>query len=330
MPPCEFASVRALKEKQLVENVEMGIVRGPGEITWISVNAAPISLPGYGVVVAYSDITTRKTMEERLRKFNDELEQRVAERTAQLQAALSELRQSAEAKDAFLASVSHELRTPLAGVLGITDILELQTVGELNERQLRYVQQLHLSGERLLKMVNGILDYTALLAGRVPIRPDVCRLVELGAISLRAVHPQAEAKKQKLKLSIEPHSVEIISDADGINQVLSNLLDNAVKFTPEGGTIGLDIAEIPDQGIVRLTVWDTGIGIAPAQHEAIFKPFEQVDHGLARKYEGVGLGLPYTRQMVQLLGGSLTLESALGQGSSFTVTLPIQMLAHHR
>ncbi|MBK8051429.1 MAG: PAS domain S-box protein [Anaerolineales bacterium] len=201
MPPDEFASVRALKEQRLIENSEMGMVSGSGSVVWISMNATPIQLPGYGVVIAYTDITARKSMEEELHDLNEQLELRVVERTAQLEAALVEVQHASELKDAFLASVSHELRTPLTGVLGLADVLETQTIGELNERRLHYVHLIHQSGERLNAMISSILDYTALLAGKFVFEPCPCRLVELAASALHRILPAADARSIKLKLT---------------------------------------------------------------------------------------------------------------------------------
>ncbi|MBK8049190.1 MAG: hypothetical protein IPK16_19965 [Anaerolineales bacterium] len=297
-----------------------------GKVTWISIDAAPLPLPGYGVISAYTDITDRKRAEDVLLRFNDELEQQVAERTVQLESALAQLRHADETKDAFLASVSHELRTPLTGVLGMADALEMQFSGPLNERQLYYVQQIRVSGNRLLALVDAVLGYTALIAGRVLTHTLPCRLLDLAIKSLHTIRPYADAKHQALRFSVDPDDLEIASDPQSIIQVLDNLLDNAVKFTPDGGKVALEITYDVADEVVKLTVWDTGIGIAPEQQEAIFKPFSQVDSGLNRLYTGVGLGLASSFQIVRILGGTITVESQLGKGSRFIVTLPTKPL----
>ncbi|MBK8051270.1 MAG: HAMP domain-containing histidine kinase [Anaerolineales bacterium] len=269
-----------------------------------------------------SDITERRRQEDEIQRLNTTLEHTVAERTAQLATAVVELKHAGKLKDEFMAAVSHELRTPLTGVLSMAEALEMQYVGPLNERQLHYVQSVHQSGARLLAMINGILRYTSLMAGNVTVHQERCILAELCAVGVHAIHEQATQKGLTLTFNVEPAGLTIFSDPEGIIQVIQQLLDNAVKFTPEGGQIGLEVREDSDAQTVHLVVRDTGIGMTAEQQAVAFQLFVQGDGSLARSYGGVGLGLAYTRRMVELLEGTIELESAPGAGSRFTITLP--------
>ncbi|MBK8047825.1 MAG: PAS domain-containing sensor histidine kinase [Anaerolineales bacterium] len=222
-----------------VDDIELLMRSDKGREFWVSMNTTVTTYAGRPALHSvYLDISARKRIEAEMRRLNDELEQRVAERTEQLQAALIDVQQLEESKDAFLASVSHDLRTPLTSVIGMADALEMQFNAELDKRQIHHVQQIRHSGERLLKMVESILHYTALVAGRVTIMAEPCRLIELAAIRMRAMRGMADAKGLKMGFAVEPADIEIVSDANGLMQVLDNLLDNAIKFTPAGGTVG--------------------------------------------------------------------------------------------
>ena len=294
---------------------------------------------GVEVVSITHDVTeivaAREQIRETLRQLrlatdavqnaNAILEERVAERTAQLATALREVETASRLKDEFMAAVSHELRTPLTGVLGIAETLEMQITGPLNERQLRSVHSIRASGNRLLEIVNSILRYIAVATGNLTLRVQSCRLGELAAAAAQGVRPHAAAKGQTLTVDLDPSDPVIKCDADAIRQILQQLLDNAVKFTPYGGSIGLEVRSDDARHCVHLVVWDTGIGIVPEQHATIFQPFIQVEGGLARRYEGLGLGLAYVARIVEMLGGTVAVKSTPGEGSRFTVTLPTQV-----
>lgn len=293
---------------------------------------------GVEVVAITHDVTetveAREQIQETLRQLrvatdavqnaNVILEERVAERTSQLATALREIETASRLKDEFMAAVSHELRTPLTGVLGIAETLEMQITGPLTERQLRSVRSIRSSGNRLLEIVNSILRYTAVAAGNLTLQAEPCRLRELAAAAVQWVQPQVKAKGQEIYFEVDSADPTILSDADSIRQILHQLLDNAVKFTPHGGSIGVEVRSRED-GRVQLVVWDTGIGIVPEQHATIFQPFIQVEGGLARRYEGIGLGLAYVARIVDMLGGTVAVKSTPGDGSRFTVTLPTQV-----
>lgn len=278
---------------------------------------------GIEVVTITHDITEHYALEQLLQDTNAALEQHVAERTAELAAALKELEHATQLKDEFMAAVSHELRTPLTGVLAMAESLELQFAGPLNDHQLRFVHGIQESGDRLLKLVTGILRYTSLQGVRVTVLREPCRLADIGSIVVQAIRNRAEQKAQSVLFQVDRALPVIYSDSDGIIQVLQQLLDNAVKFTPAGGRLGLDIHQDDTSNNVRLVVWDHGIGIAAKQLDRIFEPFVQVEATLARRFEGVGLGLAFVQRMVGLLGGTLAVESIVGEGSRFIVTLPV-------
>ncbi|MFN8465192.1 MAG: HAMP domain-containing sensor histidine kinase [Caldilineaceae bacterium] len=260
------------------------------------------------------------------------------ERTADLQAALADLQLANQLKDEFMAMISHELRTPLAGILSLSQMLTEQVIGPLNDRQIYYVKGIEESGERLLNVVNEILNYTHLISGKVQLRWVACALAQLLDTCARSQQGKANAKAQTIAVCVEPAVLAIIGDANAMADVLKRLLDNAIKFTPKGGQIGLEAHPTPAPAappaggsssnagatFVDLVVWDTGVGIDQTQLAHIVKPFTQADARLARSYEGIGLGLAYVHQMVILLGGTLSVQSAPGQGSRFTITLPAQ------
>lgn len=276
---------------------------------------------GHEVVSVTHDVTEYKALEEKLRMANEELEQRVTDRTVDLRNAIEKLVRANAGKDAFMAAVSHELRTPLTGILSMAETLESQMRGPLNERQMHYVQTIQHCGDRLLDMINGVLNYTVAMSIAAPPEPEPCRLAELCAISTHALNSKAEHKQQIIEVDVDPIDLEIYSNADGIIRILIALLDNAVKFTPNQGRIGVNINKVTDRDAVQFVVWDTGIGIAEEHLAYLFEPFTQVDQRLARQYEGIGLGLTYVKRMVDLLGGTLTVKTVVGEGSRFTFTL---------
>ncbi len=267
------------------------------------------------------DVTDQVRYEQLLQQTNAELEQRVAARTVDLQAALVDLQAAGRLKDEFMAMISHELRTPLSGVLTLSEMLEDQLGGPLTQRQATYVQGIRRSGDHLLEVINGILGYVQLIGGRVQLHPSPCHLAPLLAACADPLRARAAARSQLLEISVVPPDLALYADTDALAEVIKRLLDNAIRFTPDGGRIGL-AANLNLPAGIDIVVWDTGIGIASNQIDRILKPFTQGDGRLSRSHEGIGMGLAYVDQMVRLLGGTLQVASTLGQGSRFTVTLP--------
>lgn len=262
------------------------------------------------------------TMVAQLKASFSELEQRVAERTQALHIANAELRRANRLKDEFLAGMSHELRTPLNSILGLSESLQLGTYGQLNERQhttLRYIEE---SGRHLLALINDILDVSKIEAGQMQLETGPVSVESVAQASLQFVRQSAFKKQIKVNLSIDSPLIPIEADERRLKQILVNLLNNAVKFTAEGGAIGLEVVADSDKQMTHFTVWDTGIGIAPEDMERLFQPFIQVDARLARSYTGTGLGLTLVQRMTEMHGGRVSVESEVGQGSRFIVSFP--------
>jgi signal transduction histidine kinase/ActR/RegA family two-component response regulator len=270
------------------------------------------------------ELTERKRAEAALAEERALLAERISERTAELSAANVELARAARLKDEFLASMSHELRTPLNGILGMTETLQEKIYGPLNERQLKALQRVEESGRHLLALINDILDLSKIEAGKFDLQIGPIPLEAVCEASLRLIKQEAHKKRLKITASIDAAVTTLQADKRRLKQILVNLLSNAIKFTPAGGAIGLEVVGWPELQAVNLTVWDQGIGIAPEGMDRLFKPFVQLDSALARQYEGSGLGLALVYRMVEMHGGCVTVESEIGQGSRFTVSLPWQ------
>jgi signal transduction histidine kinase len=251
----------------------------------------------------FNDMTTE------LRRSYAELEQKVDERTAQLAVANRH-------KSEFLANMSHELRTPLNAIIGFSEALREKMFGELNGKQLEYLNDIHASGRHLLSLINDILDLSKIEAGRMEL--DVQSFAGPPAFesALALVRERALKKSIALSLKCDPALGEVRADERKFKQILLNLLSNAIKFTPEGGCIAVD-ARLNGAGL-EIAVSDTGIGVAPKDQAAVFEEFRQV----GPRSEGTGLGLALTRRFVELHGGSIRLDSTPGQGTTFTFTLP--------
>ncbi|PYN92058.1 MAG: hypothetical protein DMD91_32970 [Candidatus Rokuibacteriota bacterium] len=224
-------------------------------------------------------------------------------------------------KSEFLASMSHELRTPLNAIIGFSEVLQERMFGELNDKQAEYVHDIVESGRHLLSLINDILDLSKIEAGRMDLELTHFSVPMAVENALTLIRERATRHGLTVALDVGANVGEIVGDERKVKQVLINLLSNAIKFTPEGGRVTVT-AGLAD-GTVEIVVSDTGIGIAAEDHEAIFEEFRQVGTDYARKREGTGLGLALARRFVELHGGRLWVKSELGQGSTFTFTLPV-------
>ena len=222
-------------------------------------------------------------------------------------------------KSEFLANMSHELRTPLNAIIGFSEVLLQQIFGDVNAKQTEYLGDVLSSGKHLLSLINDILDLSKIEAGRMELELSTFSLANAIESGLVIVRERAARHGIRLSSTIAPALPDIEADERKVKQILYNLLSNAVKFTPDGGTIEVSAAR--EGALVRVSVRDTGIGIAPDDQARVFEEFRQV--GRERSREGTGLGLTLTRRFVELHGGRMSLESAPEEGSTFAFTLPI-------
>ena len=259
----------------------------------------------------------------------DITERKLAE--AQLQQTYAELLQATRRKDEFLAAMSHELRTPLNAILGMTEILQEEIYGSINEKQMTALQTIENSGSHLLELINDVLDVAKIESGQVHLEISSISIASLCESSILFIQQQARKKNIQVDRVLPSNLPNIHVDERRIRQALINLLNNAVKFTPTGGQVTLEAmypAPYEDNALsntvehIRLIVRDTGIGISPEDILKLFQPFIQIDSALNRKYEGTGLGLALVKNIVKLHGGEVWVTSEVGVGSCFTIDLP--------
>jgi signal transduction histidine kinase len=238
-----------------------------------------------------------------------------------------ELEAASRHKSEFLANMSHELRTPLNAIIGFSEVLAERMFGDVNEKQAEYLSDILESGRHLLSLINDILDLSKIEAGRLELEPTSFDLPTAIDNTLILVRERAQRRDIRLTRQIDDAVGAIDADERKVKQVLLNLLSNALKFTPEGGAVNVRV--LVRDGAVAVSVRDTGVGIAPEDCETVFEEFRQVGAS-SRKAEGTGLGLAISRKLIELHGGKLWLDSVLGEGSTFTFTLPLrQQHSHH-
>ena len=262
------------------------------------------ALPGGGWVTLFTDLTERKHAEDALRDAKEIAE--IASRT----------------KSEFLANMSHELRTPLNAVIGFSEIIHNQLFGPIGEqRYVDYAKDIHSSGTHLLQVINDILDISKAEAGKVELREAQIDLNGTLASCARLIDPRAQAAQVRVTVDVAPDVPLLTADEQRVRQIVLNLLSNAVKFTPPGGRVRI-VAKIEEDGGVAVSIVDTGIGMRPQDIPRALEPFGQIDSVLARRFEGTGLGLPLSRKLVELHGGTLSIDSAPNRGTTATVRFP--------
>ena len=232
-----------------------------------------------------------------------------------------EAQRLAHARKDFLMSTSHELRTPLNGILGFSEILKTEMFGPLgNERYRAYAQIIHDSGQHVLQLINDLLDLAKLDAGRLVLRVESVKILKVIIDCVRCVEALAARNQIGISIHISEGIDRFPADGMRIHQMLLNLLSNALKFTPDGGEVAIEVFKRGDA--VAIAVSDSGIGIRPDDIQAALKPFGQIESALGQKYIGSGLGLPLTKELAELHGGSLTMESNIDFGTVVTVVIP--------
>ena len=302
---------RVLSERK-VTDYELTARARDGKETLVSYNATTFydrDRKLQGVFAAARDVTEKKMAELALLRAHDGLSR-----------ANSELDQAGRLKDEFLANMSHELRTPLNAILGLSEGLLEQISGTLTARQVKSITTISTSGGHLLTLINDILDLSKIESGKLELNLAVVNTLEFCESCLLFVRTQAMQKNIVVSFEHDGRMEKFSADPKRLKQILVNLLTNAVKFTPNGGRIGLKVEAGED--VALFTVWDTGIGVAPANEKKLFRAFSQIDSGLTRAQEGTGLGLALVAKLAELHGGGVELESELGKGSRFIVTLP--------
>ncbi len=303
--PDEFASVKALKENRLVENVEMGIVKSKGQITWINVTATPIPLENFGVAIVYNDITEKKRIEAELIKAKTKAEE------------------SDMLKTAFLQNMSHEIRTPLNSIVGFVGLLDNSNLPA--ERRKFFIDRIRQNSNDLLLIINEVLDISKIAAGQLEIS-EIATSIKQVFLTIKYVYERYRNQQNKSSIQfsvvnrLPDENTVILTDYNRLQQILENLVENAFKFTNEG-SVELGVSLNVENNLL-FYVKDTGIGISEEKLVIVFELFRQADEGVVRKYGGNGLGLSLVKGLVELLGGEIWVESKLGEGSTFYFTIP--------
>ncbi len=306
---------RNVKENQAFDE-EYRVILPDGSLRWIHDRGFEVrNAQGevYRLAGIAEDVTAQKQAAQKLQTTNE-----------QLILSNAELARATRLKDEFLANMSHELRTPLNAILGMAEGLQEQIFGPITPEQTRSIATIERSGRHLLALINDILDLAKIESGKLTLQRTSVAVSYLCESSLPFVRQQAIQKTIRLTTQVPPHLPDLVVDELRIRQVLINLLNNAVKFTPTGGQVSLTVRpHQDDQGDwITFAIEDTGIGIAPEALERLFKPFVQIDSSLTRQHSGTGLGLALVKQLVELHGGRVTVTSTPDQGSCFTISLP--------
>jgi PAS domain S-box-containing protein len=312
-------------ERNINENM-----RRNGERVWIDwTNKVVLDEQGQikEILSIGSDVTDRKQAEDQIRRLHDDLqrhaeflEKRVAERTAELVIAKDRAESANRVKSAFLASMSHELRTPLNSIIGFTGIILNELAGPLNLEQKKQLKMVKGSSHHLLNLINDVLDISKIEAGELEVSCEKFSMRDVITQVAESLTPLAEQKGLSLTVEIATEVDTLSSDERRIRQVLINLANNAIKFTEKGE---VKIVCLKRDSRIEVEIRDSGIGIKDEDIGKLFQPFQQLDTGISRKYEGTGLGLSVCKRILDMLGGDIRAKSQFGKGSTFTFTVPL-------
>ncbi|MEO8379373.1 MAG: PAS domain S-box protein [Acidobacteriota bacterium] len=306
-------------------DIEYRVLQRDGSRTWLQAKGrvdcdeAGNALSFHGAVI---DITGRKLAEEALRHLNENLEQRVIERTAQLEAANQELELAGRHKSEFLASMSHELRTPLNGIIGFAEFLVDEKPGPLLTKQKEYLGDVLISARHLLQLINDVLDMARVESGKMELYPEIFSVEAAIREVTSVIEGIAQKKRIPMTIDVGVGLEAVRLDLQKFKQVLYNLLSNAVKFTADQGRVDIQARRL-ESDCLEIRVRDSGIGIKAADMSKLFVEFAQLDSGNTRRFDGSGLGLALIRKIVEFQGGHVGVESELGKGSTFSVVLPL-------
>ncbi|MBI3419277.1 MAG: PAS domain S-box protein [Proteobacteria bacterium] len=306
-PAARAEWIRGMLDQGLVRDFEAALIRRDGEVIWVSINSHAVRSDSGHLLhfeATFSDITERRRTQRALISAKEQAD--YANRS----------------KSEFLANMSHELRTPLNAIIGFSEIIKDELFGKVATPQyVEYAKDIYDSGELLLTLINDILDMSKIEAGKRDLSESVINVNRVLQACLRLVAARAKASKQKLDIHLPRDFPDLRGEEKAVKQILVNLLTNAIKFTPEGGEITVQ-GHISGAGEMVLSVVDTGIGIAKEHIPVVLAPFGQIESSLSRKNQGTGLGLPLTKALVELHEGTLTIDSAVGVGTTVTVTFP--------
>jgi len=321
--PAERKRVKSLFDSgEKVKGLQLEYKRRDGSHFWISLHGKAVR-DEKGAISHYEgtieDITEQKLAEIERINQRENLERMVRERTAELAEAMEKAREADRLKSAFLATMSHELRTPLNSIIGFTGILLQKLVGPLNDEQIKQLGMVSNSARHLLELINDVLDISKIEAGQATVIYEKFNLPASMEKIVKTVLPLAEKKNLKINVAINIKKETIESDQRRVEQILLNLLNNAIKFT-EKGSVFLTGEDMGEQIII--SVVDTGIGIKNEDMGKLFNAFQQIDSGITRRYEGTGLGLSICKKLSELLGGEIKVTSIWGKGSTFSFALP--------